>query len=100
MVVVLIRARLRLDADRSAYEALNAEMYELVQRMPGFVGASGYASPEGDEIGVVRFESHEALRAWREHPAHVVTQQRGRAEFYASLQIEVCEVIRSYRFEA
>jgi heme-degrading monooxygenase HmoA len=47
---------------------------------------------------VIRFESLETLRAWRKHPDHLVTQQRGRAEFYASLTIEVCEVVRSYGF--
>jgi heme-degrading monooxygenase HmoA len=98
MVIVLIRTKLRAGADHAAYEALNAQMYELVQTMPGFLGVSGYASPDGDEIGIVRFESLETLRAWREHPDHVITQQRGRTEFYASLQIEVCEVVRAYGF--
>jgi len=64
--------------------------------MPGSLGADGYASPEGDSIGVVRFESLEALRAWREHPEHVVTQQRGKRVLYASYRIEVSEVVRAY----
>lgn len=98
MVIVLLRTRLRPGCDRAAYEALNAEMYRQVQDMPGFLGATGYASPEGDEVGVVRFESLEALRAWREHPAHVATQLRGKSEFYASYEIEVCEVVRAYDF--
>jgi len=51
MVIVLIRTKLRADADHAAYEALNAQMYELVQAMPGFLGVNGYASPDGDEVG-------------------------------------------------
>ena len=98
MVVVLIKTTLRSDADRTAYSTLEAEMFELVQTMPGFLGANSYTSAEGEEIGIVRFESLETLRAWREHPDHLVTQQRGRTEFYASLAIEVCEVVRSYGF--
>jgi heme-degrading monooxygenase HmoA len=98
MVIVLIRTQLRPDCDRTAYEALNAEMFELVQTMPGFLGVNGYASADGDEVGMVRFESLEALRAWREHPAHLATQQRGKSEFYASYRIEVCEVVRAYDF--
>jgi heme-degrading monooxygenase HmoA len=98
MVIILIRAKLRADADHAAYEALNAQMFELVQKMPGFLGVNGYASPEGDEVGMVRFESLETLRAWREHPEHLATQARGKAEFYASLGIEVCEVVRAYDF--
>ena len=45
-----------------------------------------------------RFESLEALRAWREHPEHLVAQARGRSEFFASYQVEVCEVVRAYDF--
>src|SRR5262245_24203430 len=44
MVIVLIRTTLRADCDHAAYAALNAQMYEIVQKMPGFVGANGYAS--------------------------------------------------------
>ncbi|HTJ44030.1 MAG TPA: antibiotic biosynthesis monooxygenase [Kofleriaceae bacterium] len=100
MVIVLVRTTLRADADRAAYDALNEQMFGIVQTIPGFVGASGYASSGGDggDIGVIRFESLESLRAWREHPEHVVAQQRGKAEFYASYTIEVCEVVRAYDF--
>jgi heme-degrading monooxygenase HmoA len=98
MVIVLIRTKLRPGSDQAAYEALNAEMFALVQNMPGFLGVNGYASADGDEVGMVRFASLDALRAWREHPEHVATQLRGKSEFYASYRIEVCEVVRAYDF--
>jgi heme-degrading monooxygenase HmoA len=98
MVIVLIRTKLRDDCDHRAYEALNAQMYEIVSKMPGFLGANGYASADGDEVGMIRFDSLDALRAWREHPEHLVTQARGKSEFYASYRIEVCEVVRAYDF--
>ncbi len=99
MVIVLIRTQPRADADLAAYEQLNARMTELVQTIPGFTGATGYTSDDGDEVAMIRFESLDALRAWREHPEHVVAQQRGKAEFYASYRIEVCEVVRAYDFQ-
>jgi len=98
VVIVLIRTKLRDDCDRAAYEALDAQMFELVQKMPGFLGVNGYASADGDEVGMVRFDSLEALRAWREHPEHLATQARGKTEFYASYRIEICEVVRAYDF--
>ena len=98
MVIVLIRTKLHPEADRSAYEALNDQMFEIVQKIPGFLGASGYASGDGEDIGVVRFASLDALRAWREHPDHLQAQRRGKTEFYASYTIEVCEVVRAYDF--
>jgi heme-degrading monooxygenase HmoA len=98
MVIVLIRTKLRPDCDHAGYEALNARMYDIVRAMPGFVSVTGYASPDGDEVGMVRFESLEALQAWRDHPDHLATQARGRTEFYASYQIEICQVVRAYSF--
>ena len=96
MVIVLIRNALRPGADVAAYEALNAQMFEILSKMPGYLGANGYTSEDGEEVGMVRFESLDALKAWREHPDHVLARARGHSEFYASLQIEVCEVVRSY----
>jgi heme-degrading monooxygenase HmoA len=49
---------------------------------------------------VARFESHEALAAWRNHPEHQAAQQRGRERFFAHYKIEVCESVRAYEFQA
>lgn len=98
MVIALIRTTLRADADAAAYDALNARMFALVQEMPGFLGASGFASPDDGEISLIRFASLEALRAWKEHPEHLVAQARGKAEFYTAYTIEICEVVRAYSF--
>jgi heme-degrading monooxygenase HmoA len=98
MVIVLIRTRLRDDADVAAYEQLNARMEARVQDIPGFVSAKGYRSDDGDEISIVRFESAEALRRWRDLPEHAVAQHRGRDEFFATYDVEVCEVVRAYDF--
>jgi heme-degrading monooxygenase HmoA len=99
MVIVLIHTQLRADANLVAYEQLDARMTALVQTMVGFVSVTGYASDDGDQVAMIRFTSLEALRAWREDPEHVVAQQRGRDEFYASYRIEVCEVVRAYDFK-
>jgi heme-degrading monooxygenase HmoA len=98
MVIVLIRTTLREGADVAAYEKLNERMDALVRDIPGFISATGYRSDDGDEIALVRFESAEALRRWRDLPEHVDAQRRGREEFYAAYDIEVCEVVRAYDF--
>lgn len=97
MVIALLRTRLHPEADRAAYEALGGRMFELVQTMPGFLGASE-STVDGETLGIIRFESLEALRAWREHPEHLEAQRRGKTNFYAAYTIEVCEVVRSYSF--
>ncbi|MCE9573066.1 MAG: antibiotic biosynthesis monooxygenase [Deltaproteobacteria bacterium] len=98
MVVVLIRTQVRADADHAAYDALGDRMDAIVRTIPGFVSSTGYTSADGDAISLIRFASHEALRAWRDHPEHAEAQRRGKAEFYASYEVEVCEVTRAYAF--
>ena len=98
MVIALIRTQLRSGADLAAYEQLNAQMFALVQQLPGFISARSYRADDGDEISLIRFASADALRAWREHPEHRTTQARGRAEFYAAYDVEICEVTRAYDF--
>ena len=99
MVVVVFKITLRPDLAVSDYEATGTRMVELVSQMPGFLGMD-YSEIEGGELLVVRFESHEALAAWRTHPEHQAAQQRGREEFFEHYRIEVCETVRAYEFQA
>jgi heme-degrading monooxygenase HmoA len=71
-------------------------MLELVSGMPGFVGIEGFSGEDGSELAIARFESPEAIAAWREHPEHVQTRQRGREEFFASYDITIASVWRNY----
>jgi len=99
MVVVVFRITLRPDLDVADYEATGERMAELATAMPGFVGMD-YAAVEGGELLVVRFESHETLAAWRNHPEHLEAQQAGRERFFSHYSIEVCDEVRSYEFDA
>jgi heme-degrading monooxygenase HmoA len=100
MVIVLIRTQVRGDADRAEYERLGARMDELVRQIPGFVSAKDYAADDGERISMVSFSSHEALARWRNHPEHLEAQQAGKGRIYASYDVRVCEVVRSYDFTA
>jgi heme-degrading monooxygenase HmoA len=99
MVVVVFKITLRPDLQVADYEATGARMVELVSSMPGFLGMD-YAEIEGGELLVARFESHEALAAWKNQPEHLLAQQRGREEFFANYRIDVCDAVRSYEFQA
>jgi heme-degrading monooxygenase HmoA len=98
-VVVVFTITPRADVPVEEYEATSAKMVELVSAMPGFLGMD-YGESEGRELLIARFESHEALRIWREQPDHVLAQQLGRERFFAHYRIEVCELVRSYEFQA
>jgi len=99
MVIVVFKITHRLDLSLPDYEELGNRMVELVSAMPGFLGMD-YAATEGGELLVARFESHEALAAWRTLPEHLAAQERGRREFFAHYRIDVCEPVRSYEFHA
>jgi heme-degrading monooxygenase HmoA len=99
VVIVLFRARVRDGIDVAEYERTFERMVGLASEMPGFIDIEGYSAADGNgELAVVRFESVETLLAWRNHPEHLATQQRGREEFFASYQITVSEQIREYAF--
>jgi heme-degrading monooxygenase HmoA len=99
MVVVVFKITHRPDLPVAEYEETGARMVELVSGMPGFLGMD-YAEVEGGELVIARFESHEALEAWRNLPEHKVAQQRGRERFFSAYRIDVCEPVRSYEWQA
>ena len=78
--------RLRPDIDMDEYQAEVLRMYERVSGNPdfGFVDLNSYEGPDGESVLIARFESMEGLEAWRNDPEHVVTQERGRTEWFES----------------
>ena len=98
MVVIVFRSRLRENVDMAALEALGAEMAGIAASMPGFLSYKDYAAVDGESLTLVEFASEEELAAWRDHPAHRAAQERGRTEFFADYQIQICSPLRAYRF--
>ena len=96
MEIVLFRIRPRQDVDQEAYGAAYARMVELVQDIDGFVSVEEFASVDGIELAVARFENTEAIDAWREQPEHVQTRERGRKEFFAAYEITIATVHKQY----
>jgi len=49
--------------------------------------------------GFVLLKGCTTLEAWRSHPEHRATQRRGYEEFYDSLWVKVCNVVREYEWK-
>jgi heme-degrading monooxygenase HmoA len=97
MVIALFEYRLSADIDMAEWEQTFARMVALASEMPGCISIDGYAAPDGVDLAVVRFESEEALRAWKNHPEHVLAQARGREAFFDAYKVTVASpVIREY----
>ena len=52
---------------------------------------------EGEsEISISYWESEDKIKRWKQDEEHVKAQEKGKALWYKSYGIEVCEVMRSY----
>ncbi len=95
MVLTVFGTTFRKDADFEREAHLSRRMAEVASRMPGFISYKSYVAPDGDEIGIIRFESREALKAWRDNPAH--RGAWGEApNFYHEFWVQNCEVFDDY----
>ena len=97
MIVVLFRSKLVDSPD--GYDEMSEEMEALAKTMPGFIDVKGYRADDGERLTVVRWETEETMRQWREHARHRVAQQMGREKWYAYYKMEVAEVVREKEFE-
>jgi heme-degrading monooxygenase HmoA len=95
VVICLYGLRGRRGADSQAEAELFEELLAKARSMPGFIGYHLYTSEDGEELGVIRFETREALDAWRDDPAHRASWQRAR-EFYTEFWVQNCETFRDY----
>lgn len=98
MVVVLFGTKMRADASLDEYHRRSERMNELVREIPGFISIKGFVGNDGDEVSIARFESEEALEAWRFQPEHLETQRLAREAFYESYWVQVCKTVRDYEF--
>lgn len=96
MIVLLFKSQLRTDIDAQDYQATRARMMDLVGKIPGFVSYKTFRADDGETLAIAKFNSEDALEAWRNHPEHVAVQRRGHEEFYESYWIQVCRTARDY----
>ena len=95
MVICLYGLRGRSNSDSEAEAQLFAELLVAASAMPGFIGYHVYTSEDGEELGVIRFETREALDAWRDDPTHRAAWRRA-TEFYTEFWVQNCEAFREY----
>lgn len=87
MITVIFSATVREDADLEEVQGGQLRMLERLMDNPGFLEAKPYTSDDGETVMIVKFASQEALDAWRQDPEHIVTMERGRAEWLTQANI-------------
>jgi heme-degrading monooxygenase HmoA len=100
MIVAMFRTYLKPQANLDELGALHQKMHAIVNNMPGFISVKMFTAEDGEILALAEFDSLDALHAWKEHPEHVVAQQRGREEFFSAYRAQICSSIREATFKA
>jgi glutathione S-transferase len=94
----VIFSSLRTAEASEEYEAATAAMVELASKQPGFLGIESARGPDGFGVTVSYWDSLEAIRNWKDVPAHAAVQAQGRKTFYERYEVRVAAVERGYKF--
>jgi heme-degrading monooxygenase HmoA len=80
------------------YEAAARAREELAAKQRGFLGIESARGADGFGITVSYWDSLEAIRNWKDVPAHAAVQARGKNTFYERYEVRVAIVERGYKF--
>jgi len=98
MIIAMFRTQLKPQAHLEALGALHQKMHTIVSNMPGFKSVKLFTAEDGEVLALAEFDALASLKAWKEHPEHVLAQ--GREEFFAAYHVQVCSLIREAKFKA
>lgn len=99
MMVIVFRNRVRGGIEEE-YAAHASRVYEIAERMPGFVSSKDFVADDGERCTVIEFSSAAELAAWRNQSDHREAQDEGRRRYYEQYSLQVCELVRESRFVA
>jgi glutathione S-transferase len=88
----------RTGSPAEEYETAAQAMVELASKQPGFLGVESARGPDGFGITVSYWDSLEAIRKWKDVPAHADLQAQGRDSLYERYEVRVATVERGYKF--
>jgi antibiotic biosynthesis monooxygenase (ABM) superfamily enzyme len=74
---------------------LHDEAYSVVESMPGFISYESYTAEDGEEVGIIRFDSRESLDTWAHDGKHLAVQAMA-PEIYEYFWIQDAETYREY----
>jgi heme-degrading monooxygenase HmoA len=98
-VVVTFVSR-RNGRDEAGYAAAAARMDALAAAQPGYRGVDSVRAADGLGITLSYWADEASAIAWRDHPEHAETRERGRERWYDDYAVTVATVTRDYRWAA
>lgn len=83
---------------QEGYDEMDQRTYELVEKQEGYLGSESYSNEEGKCVTIIKFDSKENIRKWKDHSVHKVAQEKGRNLWYDHYNVKICKVEREYEF--
>lgn len=84
-------------AETENYADMASHMVELASTMDGFLGIESAREEIG--ITVSYWRDLESIKAWKDHPGHLVAQNMGQEKWYGQYTTRIAKVEREYSFE-
>ena len=100
MFLVVFRNRKRTDIDQAAYGADAEHMEELAREQPGYLSFKSYIADDGEVIALSEWADEESARVWGRNAEHLAGKARGRAEYYCSYTLFMCDEPKIHQFES
>ena len=98
MIVTLFGNVVVRDGKEEGEARLSETLHPILSGMPGFISYKNYRADDGDEVGIIRFDSRESLDAWVQEGVHGAAQ-RVAAEFYDTFWVQTAETYREYTWD-
>src|SRR5262245_65276415 len=95
MVLTVFGTTWREGADLEREAQLARQLAKVASRKPGFISYKSYVASDGEEIGIIRFESREALKGWRDDPTHRGAWEEA-PDYYHEFWVQNCETFDDY----
>lgn len=90
---VIFTSELKHD-DLPEYHETANQMIELAKTQEGFIGIESARSEIG--ISVSYWRSLEAIKKWKSNAEHIISQEKGKSDWYKSYKTRISLVERDY----
>ena len=98
-VIISLFGEVVVEPGKEADEArLTDKLSPILRSIPGFISSKNYRADDGEEIGIVRMASLEALDAWVNEGSHGSAQKIA-DQIYERFWVQSAETFREYTWE-
>jgi antibiotic biosynthesis monooxygenase (ABM) superfamily enzyme len=99
MVITVFGDTVLKPGKERAEAKLVEQLDPIARAMPGFISNNAYVGEDGEEIGIIRFDSRKSLDEWMTQSLHAESQKQMADQIYERLWVQTAETYREYTWE-